>query len=36
MILENVKERLNTINEELQFIKECLWPDFPWKEFKRA
>lgn len=30
MILENVKERLSTINDELSFIKECLWPDNTW------
>lgn len=36
MILENVKERLNEINEELQFIKECLWPNFTWKKPRRT
>lgn len=33
MILDNVKERLNAVSEELKFIKECLWP---WKLWKRT
>lgn len=40
MILDNVKERLLTAKEDINFIKECLWPGknklWNWNFEKRA
>ena len=36
MIIENVKERLSAMQEDLDFIKECLWQHKPRKIIKGA